>query len=290
LNQHDLTIAFTIHKSLSSTTNPGTISVYNLSEGQRNMMGYEMDDVKLEAGYLGLDGGKGNVGIIHWGQIRDIFHKREKADIVTELYVGDGDKGVRTAVVNTAYKANTPVRDMVMDAVSSFQAGGVAAGEIKLPDNIPIMKRPYAMIGGSKDNLDLLARSYGFYWSIQNNALEIVPQDGALSGMVLIAPETGLVGTPTITDKGVKAVALLNPEVRPGREFMVKSALLSTNAAGGTYRCSEAIFAGDNRSGDFTVTVTGERMTGGKVDEGRVSNLRIQSFQPMRGDGESGGV
>ena len=42
------------------------------------------------------------------------------------------------------------------------------------------------------------------------------------------------------------------------------------NAADGEYRVSECVFQGDNRDGDFIVTILGESLKGGKVDEGKL--------------------
>ena len=85
---------------------------------------------------------------------------------------------------------------------------------------------------------------------------------------MLITPETGLIGVPTITDNGVRAKALLNPEIRPGRRVQIESETLEMNAEGGIYRVSSATYAGDNHQGDFVVDIGGESIQGGKVDEG----------------------
>lgn len=263
----DLKIVFDIDKSISSTQNTGTIEIWNLSESNRNAMGKELDDITLEAGYLPPQGG-GNVGVIFSGQIRDVTHYKKGPDIITTLFLGDGDKAIRSAVTSKSYKAGTPVKEVVDDLSKELEKEGVSRGEQKLPENLGSFKRPYATVGSVKRELDLLSRGFNFYWSVQNGVCEIIPGDGFVGGIVLITPETGMVGTPTITDNGVKVTALLNPEVRPGRRVRIESKTLEMNAANGEYRVSQCRFSGDNREGDMIVFIHGEAVKGDKVDEG----------------------
>lgn len=265
---HEIKIKFSVSKGVSSTQNSAEISIWNLAEKSRNALGKELDDITLEAGYLPPEGG-GNVGIIFKGQIRDVEHKRDGPDIITTIYCGDGDKAIRNAVLGKTYPKGTPVKDVVEDLYKELEAEGVTRGEWKFPDDLPDFKRPYTVCGTCKRELDTLSRGRDFYWSLQNETMEIIPGNGYVGGIVLLSPETGLIDTPTITDNGVKAKALLNPEIRPNRRVRIESQTLEMNAENGEYRVSECTFAGDNREGDFTVSLTGESVKGGKVDEGK---------------------
>lgn len=267
-NLHDIKIKFSVSKGVSSTQNSAEISIWNLAEKSRNALGKELDNVTLEAGYLPPEGG-GNVGIIFKGQIRDVEHKRDGADIITTISCGDGDKAIRNAVLGKTYPKGTPVKDVVEDLYKELEAEGIDRGEWKFPDDLPDFKRPYTVCGTCKRELDTLSRGRDFYWSLQNETMEIIPGNGFVGGIVMLSPETGLIDTPTITDNGVKFKALLNPEIRPNRRVRIKSQTLEMNAENGEYRVSECTFAGDNREGDFTVSGTGESVKGGKVDEGK---------------------
>jgi hypothetical protein len=116
--------------------------------------------------------------------------------------------------------------------------------------------------------LDTISRGNGFYWGSQNETLEIVPSDGFVGTVALITPETGMIGTPALTDNGVRVSALLNPEVRPNRRVQLKSDTLEMNAQDGMYRVSTCTYSGDNYDGDFKIEITGEAIKSGKVDEG----------------------
>lgn len=267
LNLHDLKIAFSVTKGVSSTQNSARIELYNLSEGTRNALGKELDDVVLEAGYYPPTGGN-NVGVIFKGQIRDIEHKREGENIVTTLTCGEGDKAFRKATISKSYPAGTEVKTVVEDIYKELAKEGIDRGEWKFPEDIPKFKRPYAVCGSCKREMDTLGRGKDFYWSVQNGVMEVIPGDGYIGGMIVLSPESGLIDTPTITDNGVKASALLNPEVRPNRRVRIISQTLEMNSENGEYRVGECTYSGDNRDGKFEVALTGESVKGGKVDEG----------------------
>lgn len=265
---HELKIEFSVTKGLSSTQNSARIRIYNLSEDNRNALGKELDTVTLEAGYMPPEGG-GNLGVIFKGQIRDIEHKREDTDIVTTLSCGDGDKAIRNATIGKTFPAGTPVSEVVEEIYKEFEKEGIDRGEWKFPEDLPKFKRPYTVCGTCKREMDTLSRGYGFYWSMQNQTMEIIPSDGYIGTVVLLSPETGLIDTPTITDNGVKFSALLNPEIRPNRRIRLEAQTLEMNAENGEYRVGEVTYSGNNREGDFTVSGTAESIAGGKVDEGK---------------------
>jgi hypothetical protein len=291
ISLEELKIEFEVNKSISSTANTATISLYNLSESHRNMMGKEFDEVMLEAGYMPPSGGS-NVGIIFKGNIRDVVHSRPQhshhghhehagnnsaqsgavkvskrgADIVTTITCGDGDKAVRKAALSKSYQKGAKVKDVVNDLYGELAKQGVTQGEWKFPDNTPDYKRPYAICGSCARELNTIGRGRGFYWNIQNGAMEVIPGDGFIGDVTVISP---VIDTPALTDNGCKVSTLLNPDIRPNRRIQVTSSIIEMNAQDGIYRVSECTYQGDNREGEFRVNITGEALQGGKIDEGQ---------------------
>jgi hypothetical protein len=266
---HEIKIEFSISKGISSSPNSAEIKLYNLAETTRNGMGKEFDAITLEAGYM-PPGETGNVGIIFKGAVRDVEHKREGTNIVTTIGCGDGDAAFRRATISKSYPAGSPVKDVIDDIAKQMEAKGLSRGEFKYPEALEgkTFKRPYAACGSCVRELDTIGRGNGFYWSSQNETLELVPSDGFVGTVALITPEIGMIGTPAITDNGVRVSALLNPEIRPNRRVQIKSQTLEMNAADGMYRVSECTYSGDNYTGEFKIDITGEAIKGGKVDEG----------------------
>lgn len=269
INLYDLMISFSIDKDLSSSANSAEITIWNLSEDHRNAVGKVFDQITLEAGYIPPQGA-GNVGIIFKGAVRDVEHTRDGPNIKTTINCGDGSKALRKATISKSFPKGTPVKDVVEELYKEMEKQGVKRGEWKFPDDMPEkFKRPYATCGLCRDELDTIGRGNRFYWSLQNETMEVVPSDGYVGGVVVISPETGMIGTPALTDNGVRVSALLNPEVRPGRRVQVKSETLRMNAADSMYRVSSVTFSGDNHKGEFKMDIVGEALGGGKkVDEG----------------------
>lgn len=264
---YEMRVQFDVERTISGSPNTFSIKIYNLSKDHRNALGRELEMVQLEAGYVPPEGG-GNLGIIAKGRIRDFQHDREGADIVTTVSCGDGDAAYRRSTVSKTIPKGTPIPEVVEELYKDMEKQGINRGEWKFPDDVRTLKRPYSMCGSCTRELDTLGRGNGFYWSIQNETLEIIPGNGYLAGMILVSPSTGMIGAPTITDNGVKVKALLNPDARPNRQVKVESEVLQMNSQGDTYRISELNFSGDNQEGDFVMNITGESMSGGKVDEG----------------------
>lgn len=266
-----LKVEFDVSKDLSGRANSVSVTVYNLAPGTRNSVGKEFDEVQLECGYAPPGGGN-NIGIIAKANIRDVEHMPDgDGNIATNVTCGEGDKAFSKATLSKSYRAGAKVEDVLEDLYKELEKEGVTRGEWKLPESAKgkEFKRPYAVCSSCTRELDQLGRSNGFYWSVQNGALEIVPGDGFIGGVVLLTPRTGLIGFPTVTDNGISCQALLNPEIRPGRRIKVESKTLEMNgAAGGEYRVGNLRFSGSNHDGDFIVDIEAEKIGEGKVDEG----------------------
>lgn len=260
-------VAFSVTKDLSSTQNDGFVEIWNLNANHRNSVGKELKDIEIEAGYID----EGNVGIIARAQIRDVAHRPEDADTITRIDFGDGDKAYRRATISKTLPAGTKVTDVVEELYKSLEEQGAKRGEWKFPDAMKELKhkRPVSMHGDARAELDMIGRSHSFYHSIQDGTMEIIPSDGYLGGVVVLAPYRGLVGVPTLTDNGVRAQAHMMPKIRPGRRVRIESDTLEMNAADSLYRVSSCTYEGDNYDGDFQVAITGEAMKGdSKIDEG----------------------
>lgn len=270
LLRDEMMIDFTVSKSVSGTENSAEINVWNLKESTRNAVGKEFDEVELECGYI-PPAGSSVMGLIFKGAIRDVEHTREGPDIVTTIRCGDGDKALRQATLSRSYAAGTPVEDVLDDIQVELEKFGAGKGEWQLPDDLPTMKRPYAVCGLCSRELNRLGRAHKFYWSLQNQETEIVPGDGALSSSIKI--DGNHVIDTTITDNGIIVRTFLEPGVRPNHRVQVESPVLEMNAANGEYRVSQCVFRGNSREGDFIVEIHGEAMqSGGKVDEGKKSS------------------
>lgn len=254
----DLRIAFDVQKTADESANTATIWIWNLTDKNRGKLKKEFDRVKIEAGYQGTLGSKGNVGLIFDGFISDVYHDRRETDIISMIECGDGDKGLRQGVVKKTLPKKTKVSTLIKEAQDGMP--DVSAGEQKGVDKLPDTTRPVVMCGPASRELDKLGRSHGFLWSIQDGALEICPVNESFGDVVVISPKTGMVGKPTqTTDGGMIVKCLLNPRLKIYRQIEVQSEVLEMNDRPSRYRIDKLVFSGDNgvgvNPGDFLAEI-----------------------------------
>ena len=87
--------------------------------------------------------------------------------------------------------------------------------------------------------------------------------------LVTISEKTGMVGSPAVTDDGIRVQTLLDPRLRLDTQFRVESSVLDRAASGdavneraaeldgGTWKITELEHRGDNREGDYLTVITG---------------------------------
>lgn len=263
----DLRIDFEATRTIGSKQNTGTVTIWNLSVANRGKLGEEFDKVKLEAGYA-----EAQVGVIFSGSIRSVKTSRQGADTASEIECGDGDEGVNKGAVSRTFPAGTKPREII-DYLRS-EMPGVDQGTMVGIDDLPPVSRPYTVYGWAARELDTLGRTYGFYWSLQNGQLEVVRHDMAINDVTLISTETGMIGTPEVTDKGIRVQCLLDPAIAPNRVIDVRSNFLDASSGrdkrasdqgGGLFRVSSVTFTGSNRDTQFYCDIEANRIQGGRV-------------------------
>ena len=264
---YDLYVSFSVDKTITSKQNPCKIQIYNLSQTHRNLVGKELDQIVLEAGYLNEN--INTVGIIFSGQIRETEHSRKGADIITKIEAADGDAAYRFAVAKQTFKAGTNTKDVVEYLYQQMQPHGVKRGEWKFPKEVKTFQRPYRIFGSAYREMDLLGESNKFYWSIQNGKLEIIPTDGTINYEITVSKDTGMIGIPTLTSTGCRVKTLINPAIQPNRLIKINSENFQMNSYNNQFRISKLKVVGQNRGNQFECQIEGESLKNAEtVEEG----------------------
>ena len=132
------------------------------------------------------------------------------------------------------------------------------------------------MIGSSKDILDKMAKDYGFEWSIQDSEVVILNEEQTLADTqaILIRADTGMIGSPTVTEIGADVVTLLNPDALPNKLIKIESASqdvaiqnatlrpIRRTKAEGLYKILEVVFSGDSRGDMWQSEIKGRLING----------------------------
>lgn len=218
-----LRVAFEVKKTSASHANTATIKVWNLSETTRNMILAKKMALILRAGY-----GDGTLPLIASGVVQRVEHIPQPPEVMTEIEIRDGGLGLDDSKVRRAYPAGTPVSRIVEEILGTMPdvgKGSLAASSLSktLPG-----KRCFS--GSARHALDVLAGAYGFEWSVQDGLAQFVDRTGSTKPQAtatVLSATSGLIGSPTKTNAGAKAKALLQPQINPGEFVKLESGFVS---------------------------------------------------------------
>ena len=246
-----LRVAFRITKTLSKEPNTCDLKIWNLSETSRARVSpndfseknsLELQFAKLEAkgkfpciveaGYEGQTVGDAT---IFSGDTRTVDHIRDRADWITHVQCGDGEKAYQFNHLNKAFsntdfgkiveevgKSLTPNIGNLKDMIAKYKSEGG-----KMPD----LTRGFVANGRASDTLASLLKSIGKDFSIQDGALLVVdPGTAAHSQVFRLSPSTGLIGSPDHTPPEkqgkpatLKCKCLLNSQIVPASTVRIDS-------------------------------------------------------------------
>lgn len=250
-----LDVRFQVRRTLKPEPNRAEIAVWNLNEAHRAALEQKKTaPVLLEAGY------QSGTSILFVGDLRTAISVVEGPDIITTLSSGDGEKAIRTARVNVSLKKGTTTEQVLKACAAALGVGegnlSQAVATLKGAGLATLFSAGTVLSGSAARELSGVCKAAGLSWSIQNGKLQILPLAQALEGKALvISSATGMVGSPTVDNKGVlKVRTLLIPDLFPGRKVVLDAARLK-----GQYRVESATYVGDSYGADWFVDLEGKR-------------------------------
>lgn len=255
LGDGGLDVAFEVERTLRRHPNKAQIRIWNLSASHRAQL-EQLGSVRvrLRAGYQ--DG----FAEIFNGDLRRAQSERDGADIVTTISGGDGELATRRGTVNRSFASPVNfdhVLQHLVDAIGVGVGNALSALTGTSLDQAGSESRGAGVVlsGRADDELDGLLTSAGLEWSIQDGALQVLPRGRALDGTaVRLAPDTGLIESPSVSTKGVlTARALLMPDLVPGRKVQIDATTVS-----GFFRMKKGTYVGDTASDDWSIGLEGE--------------------------------
>ena len=115
--------------------------------------------------------------------------------------------------------------------------------------NIPTVNfaNGLALSGPVRNHLDTVTKPNELEWSIQDESLQIFPKkETLLNSLVELSPQSGLIGSPSKTDKGVEFKSLIQPPLVPGKEVKLTSKYIN-----GVFKLRKVTHDGDSHEGTF---------------------------------------
>lgn len=232
----NLYIKIEIKKLVSGKPNEGFVQIYNLADQSESQIRDKGTRVRVFAGH------DGELPLIYDGDIRRVERDRVGVDRITTIVIGGNVQKLSEAVFNKSYSGQTSVRQIVEDAVPGF---GLDVADL---DQIPTGKFLYdfSYTGKTATLLDEILNPIGVQWFETDNFIKFSADTTAIERVFLLSQGTGLIGSASVTEKGVKFKAVLNGRLVLNNKIKIESILVN-----GVYKITQIIHRGDNREGEF---------------------------------------
>lgn len=174
------------------------------------------NEIVLSAGDEG-----GAVNVAFKGTILDAWADYNAApEVAFNIIAFAGLSTAVRPVLPTSYKGAVDVAEIINEIATgemglTFENNGV---DVK-------MASPY-LSGTALSKVRALAQAADILWSIDKDTLSIWPRDGARQGdAIVVSPDSGMVGYPSLSSKGMTVRMLFNPNIALGRKVEVQSAV-----------------------------------------------------------------
>lgn len=256
-----LRVSFKITKTLDSTANKCAVSIYGLNEASRSVIkSTKKPPLILEVGH------EEERGIIFSGEgTRPISEKGRDGWVTTIEGLTGMSAGRR--FVNEGFGPGAKPGDVIRKIADKMGVKSKEAfARLKAGDfdgAVSTFAQGITISGPAKPELDKLARTLGFEWSIQDGELQILkPAEVAKNQAIKLSLESGLIGTPKpIKDEKrpgvplVKATAILQPGFVPGRQVVIESETVV-----GRFKLEKVDMSGDTHGQAFFADLEGREI------------------------------
>ena len=235
-------ISFTIDREASNTSLTGKVAISNLSNEHERRIRNHGTSVLLIAGY------QHNYSLLANAKVQRSYLYRDGVEREIRLALDTATRnnpGTTTREYSEPESLDIIVRDLVRDLRVADPSIGIG----QLDELSAISVPSWNWDGDTTKALTALLRGYGFDWFDDDGIVRVNrvgrPQPGNVR--IFLSPETGLLGSPVLTDDGAEALSLLQPYARVGH-----IAELDSSTVTGGWKISGLKHRGDNRSAPFT--------------------------------------
>lgn len=217
-----LRVKFIVYKQIVQSPQGSWVRVYNITkDNMKKLVQAVGKKVTIEAGY------KDNCGKIYEGPIVYAISGRESpTDTYVDFFCQDMASQT-TATLSKTYDAGSKQKDHVDDIVKSMD--GVEKGKIQgLSDEK--YPKPVTYHGMSSDIMRTIAKSNDAAWWVDFAKLHHIPLKelkNGIFGQVELNEDTGLIGMPQMTNKGIIVTALINPAYALGVQLKIDSSKIN---------------------------------------------------------------
>ena len=263
----ELELSFDIKKTLYGYPNLGTLKLLNPNLDTINTLRRKYTRIILNLGY-GDD-----LRLAFRGDVRNVTQTKTSTKREITIYAGDGARDFNNSTFNKTFEAGIPTQEIAREVIGTFRS--LVAGDISGVPMVADHPDGLSLSGQSSKILDDLARQYEADWSIQDGVVNVLQADRTLGGQeaIVINSGSGMIGSPTVTERGANVTTLLNTQIVPGALFSIKAVgsevslgnlffrteNVRTNASG-FYKAVTVDLKGNSRRGDWYSSIEGIRI------------------------------
>lgn len=243
-----LRVAAKVVRSLKPTANSAQITVYNLNPNHRTAL------TKVEAPTVALTAGYENqLTRMFVGQAIHVVHERNGADITTTVSTTDDGLNQQLKRIKKTFPKGVKAGDVMAEIVKSMgiKVGNLATAKARLNagKGATIFAEGVTLQGNASNEMTALCRSCGLEWSIQDGSLQVLDAGKALDSEAIVLDRTLLIGTPSISNKGVvQGLTFLQKDFSPGRQVQIAHPFVS-----GVFRLEKCEYSLDSYAEDWVV-------------------------------------
>lgn len=193
------------------------ITITNVGEQTANKVDKENVPVSLECGY------ENRLQLIFKGEaVYKRYGRENPTDTYLNVIAKSGDKAYNHAHVSTTLAAGHTFKDQLKVATDAMKEHGVEVGHMAELDSRKF-PRAITLFGMARDVLRRVAMANDASWTIHNGKVQMIKNKEGLPGgdVIVISSETGMIGRPVQTFKGIEVRTLLNPQIGPGSKIKI---------------------------------------------------------------------
>ncbi len=237
----------------SSAPRSAEIKIFNLSAPTVNRLARrEFTHLRLIAGYDGISSvteqNGNNYGMIFSGQIDSTQTGREEDKLATwvQIKAADSIKALITTTSARTLSAGYTLADYNRLLMKDFSIEGITEGLTpKMPGTV--YPRGRVLFGMTRHLMDNLAAQCNATWQFVDGKRQMVADREYVHEAILLSSATGLIGSPTAIDDGIKVTMLINPNIRLLGLVQLDQRIPFPAVSNGVYSVREIIYTGDTR-------------------------------------------
>lgn len=197
-------IQFRVESHADSYIQNAEFTVYGLSREQRRRFYERYTSVSFVAGY------ENSYGEIFNGTIYNVGIGRDGPEVFVRLYCRAVNETWEKASINKSWGKGTPALEIIRGVAQTFGYPLEFVGDFS---DLPKTLKGTTFSESSKSAMRKLANNYSFSWNIYGGSMTIARLGASRQGnnaIYTISAETGMVGTPRVTQYGIDVTSRMN--------------------------------------------------------------------------------